>query len=86
MIADVEQKDIIWIIIAVLVLLTGAGTAMLLIRRKFRSEPSTTEKSEVPFTLDQVRQMHQQGHISEGEFERLKDKILQETRFDNPDK
>ncbi|KPK76991.1 MAG: hypothetical protein AMJ79_04815 [Phycisphaerae bacterium SM23_30] len=86
MIADIEQKDILWIIIAVFVLLTGAGIVMLLIRRKFRSESSTTENPEVPFTLDQVRQMHQQGHISEGEFQRLKDKILKETLFDRPDK
>jgi len=64
----------------------GGGLAFWLIRKKLRpaqDDPPTFGAT--PFTLDQIRRLHQQGQLSETEFEKLKQKILRQIHPDNLD-
>ena len=81
----VDSHALLWIMILVPLLLIIASVALLIIRRKFKSEPEDFNQNAVPFTLDQLRQMQDQGQLSEEEFLRLKNKIIQETNLDSSD-
>ncbi len=85
MLAEIDQNNVLWIIITVPLLLMAAAVGMWLIRRKFKPDQPPPDSNDVSFTLDQLRQLHSQGQISDKEFQRLKGKILKETRSDNSD-
>ncbi len=70
----------IWIGGVLGLLLIGGGLAFWFIQKKLRpgqDQPQTF--GEATFTLDQIRQLHQQGQLSDEEFEALKQKTLDET-------
>ena len=84
--AKISTENMIWIGGVSALLLVGGGLAFWLIRKKFRpaqDEPPTLDAT--PFTLDQIRQLHQQGQLSDAEFETIKQKILDQTNPDHLD-
>ena len=84
--AKISTENMLWIGGVLGVLLFGGGLAFWLIRKKLHpaeNEPQTFGAT--TFTLDQLRQLHQQGQLSDAEFETLKQKVLDQTNPDNPD-
>lgn len=78
--AKVDPRDIMWISIAAGVLLIAAAVALALawkFRRKLREEPSAGP-TEPTFSLQQVREMHEKGLLSDEEYNSLKNRALQQ--------
>jgi len=84
LLAKISTENILWISGVSGLLLLGGGLAFWFIRKKLHpaeDQPPTLDAT--PFTLDQIRQLHQQGQLSDAEFENLKQKILDQTNPDN---
>ena len=82
--AKISTENILWIGAALGLLLFGGGLAFWLTKKMHRPTQEQPETiGTTPFTLDQIRQLHQQGQLSDNEFETLKQKILDQTNPDN---
>ncbi|MCP4710549.1 MAG: SHOCT domain-containing protein, partial [Planctomycetes bacterium] len=81
--AKISTENMLWIGGVSALLLFGGGLAFWFIRKKLHpTEDQAQTFGVTTFTLDQIRQLHQQGQLSDDEFEKLKQKILRQT---NPD-
>jgi uncharacterized membrane protein len=63
-------QELILVLISLLVFIVAAVIVLTVLRRRGRDiqRLSSTE----PFTLEQLRQLYYQGHLTESEFERAK--------------
>jgi len=78
--SQINLQDVIKISL-LLVLLLLVGFIVLYIIRKRLSPSSQDFSNSSAFTLQDLRQMHRDGKITEEEFNLLKDKLLKETHL-----
>ena len=80
MIAEIDPKDLIWISVTLALMLIGGAIVLLIVKRKLAGHNELDETLPRSFTLAQLRQMKDSGQLSPEEFQRLKDKIVQDTK------
>ncbi len=74
MVAAIDLMEIIWGVAALAALLLVAVVALLYVRKRF-SDCSHRQLLDSGFTLDDLRQMHRDGKISDKEYNLLKEKL-----------
>lgn len=73
-IAAVDLMEIIWSVAALAAILLSAVIALLYVRKRLRGHASR-QSPDSGFTLDDLRQMHHNGEISDKEYNLLKEKL-----------
>jgi uncharacterized membrane protein len=79
-IAALKTGDIIWISVVLAVILVVGIIAMVWAKRRFGTSDDFDRNSQIPFTLEQIRRLHQQGQISTEEYQSLKEQIIRENQ------
>lgn len=76
----VDTRNVVWIgsVLGVLAVLMVVG--YWLVRRLTVSGRGEKEEN-TAFTLEQIRQLHQEGQLSDEEYQSLREKIIQEARL-----
>jgi len=76
--AEVDPKDRLWIGISLGVLFVAILVAFILLRNLRHRLHSSHHDSQLgsAFTLEQLRQLHRQGTISDEEYENLRDTMF----------
>lgn len=67
-----------WLLVALGIMVLGATVAMILYRRLMRRWRNTTPPT--GFTLDQLRQLRDQGQLTEQEYQRARQAVLAQIR------
>jgi uncharacterized protein YjeT (DUF2065 family) len=67
-----------WVLVLGLVLV-GAGIGLLLLQRHWRRMMRTPDGELMPFSLEQLRQLHRRGELTDDEFQRARQRIIDMT-------
>lgn len=81
--AATDSVQVVWTIVALLAILFGGFVVVVLIRRYARTMTAQTTQQE-PFTLDQLRQLHQRGELSDEQYERARDRMVERLKAPQP--
>ena len=78
LVAAMDSRDQTWIMVSLAVLAVLIVVAFIVIRslRRRVHEPSEDSPLGSTFSLEQLRQLHQQGTISDEEYETLRDSMF----------
>jgi uncharacterized membrane protein len=81
LIAAMDSRDQAWIMVSLAVLAALVVIAFIVIRsiRRRLHAPSEDSPFGSSFSLEQLRQLHQQGTISDEEYESLRDSMFTDT-------
>lgn len=79
-IAKIDPGYIVWIGSVLGLLLLLGTVAMVIIRKRLRPGSDEDIQPGVVFSLEDLRNMHQKGQISEKEYEALRKQIIQQSR------
>ena len=80
LVAAIDPVDIVWIAAALGLMLAGAVVAWIFIKRRYGSLQEPQQGLKTPFTLEQLRQMLDQGEISEPEYHVLRNQIISKSK------
>lgn len=81
--ADLDFGELVAALSALLALMVAGYVGVILVRRRFRQtqQPMPTEA----FTLDQLRELHASGQLTEAEYERARAKMAERLSIGEPD-
>ncbi len=82
LLTDAAQRNFVWIGLSLGLLLMAGILAYVLVRKRLHGDKDafTSSDTEV-FTMEQLRRLHRDGRISDGEFEVMKNKIIRDARL-----
>ena len=80
MIAAIKTGDIIWISVVLAVILVAGIVAVVWAKRRFGTSDKFDLNSQMSFTLEQIRSLHEQGQISTEEYQTMKEQIIRENQ------
>ena len=78
LLAEIDIRDVIWVI-AGLALILGWGVFALVVAKRKLFGSKSDGNDDGGFTLADLRQMRDNGRISEEEYNVLRDKIIQDS-------
>lgn len=84
LLAATDPAQVAWTIVALLAMLFGGFVVVVLIHRYARRMTAQTTQQE-PFTLDQLRQLHQRGELSDEQYERARDRMVERLKAPPPE-
>src|SRR5947208_1741054 len=70
---------ILWSVVVIL-LCVGAFWLVSVVRKRFKDDAEITAGPTTGFTLSDLRQLHKSGQMTDAEFERAKEKIVEAGR------
>jgi uncharacterized protein YjeT (DUF2065 family) len=65
----------VWVLVLGLVLV-GAGIGLLVLQRRWRRMMRSPENELMPFSLEQLRQLHRRGELTDDEFQRARQHMI----------